>query len=51
MLVDYTVQAAPSGSYTTLSDQVSLRLDLFNGLADAYTGLGWVENHPPLISC
>ncbi len=47
VLVNYTVQAEPSGSYTTFSDQVQLRLDLFNGLADVYSGLGWVENQAP----
>lgn len=45
VLIDYTVQAQPSGSISTFSDQVTLRLDLWHGMLGLYSSLGWVENH------
>lgn len=45
VLVNYTVQSQPSGSYSTFSDQCQIRLDLFNGLIGVYSEIGTVDNH------
>lgn len=45
VLVNYIVQSQPSGSYTTFTEECQVRLDLFNGLLDVYSGLGSVANH------
>ncbi len=45
VVVNYTVQSQPSGSFDTFSDQFQFRLDLFNGLVGVYSGVGWIENY------
>ena len=45
VVVNYTVQSQPSGSFTTFTEQFQVRLDMFNGLLGIYTELGSVENH------
>jgi hypothetical protein len=45
VLVTYTVQPNPSGSYTTLSDQAQIRLDLWNGRLGLYGRYLFTENH------
>ena len=45
VLVNYSVQPNPSGSYTTFSDQAQIRLDLWNGLAGVYTRYSFSDNH------
>jgi len=44
VLVTYTVQANPSGSYSTFEDQLEARLDLFNRLFSLYARLHVVQN-------
>jgi hypothetical protein len=45
VLVTYTVQSNPSGTYETFANQFQIRLDLFNGLGDIYSSLSKVENY------
>jgi hypothetical protein len=45
VLVTYTVQANPSGSYSTFSDSAQIRLDLWNGMADLYARYNFTKNH------
>ncbi len=45
VLVTYTVRPNPSGSYSTLSDQAQIRLDLWNGTVGFYGRYSFTENH------
>jgi hypothetical protein len=45
VLVNYTVQAQPSGSYNTSTEQFQVRLDLFQGLVSVHSEIDTVENH------
>jgi hypothetical protein len=44
VLITYDAVANPSGNYTTTSDQLSARLDLFEGMLGIYSQLQWTEN-------
>ena len=45
ILVDYQVVVQPSDRFTTLANQFSFRLDLFNNLIGLYARLNLVNNH------
>jgi hypothetical protein len=45
VLVNYTVEPNPSGSYTTFSDQPQIRLDLWDGMVGIYARYNYTENH------
>jgi len=45
VLVTYTVEPNPSGSYSTLANQSQIRLDLWNGLLGLYARYSFTENY------
>jgi len=45
ILADYTVAVRPSDSFTTIGNQVSFRLDLFDNLVGLYARWNVVNNH------
>jgi len=44
VLVDYTVQPNPSGSYTVFSDQAQIRLDLWKGMVGLYARYNFTDS-------
>jgi len=45
VLVTYTAQSNPSGSYSTFSDQAQIRLDLWKGMLGLFARYSFSDNH------
>jgi hypothetical protein len=45
ILVTYTIQTNPSGSYSTFNDESHVRLDFFGGLVGIYARYNFTDNH------
>jgi hypothetical protein len=45
ILVTYTIQSNPSGSYSTFNNQSQVRLDFWSGLAGIYARYDFTDNH------